>query len=382
MVLQDSLLPPLAPNVAQWIRPYSPGPLTQEELRQLYEYGYVIKHNLFDKDRLVPVVQAVEKQVDSMANELFTAKKITQLHEDADFYTRLTALEKEFPTLSVLMHKRGVLDPEYQKLWNSPELIGVAHQVLGGDIAGHPVWNLRTKTPQKEETVVPWHQDAAYLTEDSASTLQLTAWIPLIDATIINGCMQVLHGGHRLGKLASHVGCSGGTWYIETVSEELSSLGVDPVGDIVTCEVPMGSVLFLNNLIPHRSVPNVSNQVRWSLDLRWQHPDLPNGFYGLKDVIRMASSTDPHFQVNWDDWGYGSRQSVYEKDENESSTISGSASAQVQLENPEDPFDSVIVGPWMSRWPLVHRNRHTEKWEKMMNADLNVEEKKKLWTKA
>lgn len=29
-------------------------------------------------------------------------------------------------------------------------------------------------------------------------------------------------------------------------------LGVDMAADVVTCEVPFGSVLFLNNIIPHR----------------------------------------------------------------------------------------------------------------------------------
>ncbi len=32
-------------------------------------------------------------------------------------------------------------------------------QILGTkDISGHPVWNLRSKTPQNEATTVPWHQ--------------------------------------------------------------------------------------------------------------------------------------------------------------------------------------------------------------------------------
>lgn len=80
----------------------------------------------------------------------------------------------------------------------------------GPEIAGHPVWNLRCKTPDQEQATVPWHQDAAYLAEEAgtlrcllfgaltrawlsqASTvLQPTAWIPLIDATVKNGCMQV-----------------------------------------------------------------------------------------------------------------------------------------------------------------------------------------------
>ncbi len=58
-------------------------------------------------------------------------------------------------------------------------------------LLGHPVWNLRTKTPYNEQTTVPWHQDNAYLDPSALYTLMPTAWIPLIDANMINGCMQV-----------------------------------------------------------------------------------------------------------------------------------------------------------------------------------------------
>ncbi len=46
----------------------------------------------------------------------------------------------------------------------------------------------------------------------------------------------------------------------------------------------------------------MSSQIRWSLDLRWQCPDLPNGFYGLKDCITMAKASDPEFKVDWRGW--------------------------------------------------------------------------------
>ena len=41
------------------------------------------------------------------------------------------------------------------------------------------------------------------------------------------------------------------------------------------------------------SLPNVSNQVRWSLDLRWQRPDQPYGLFGLKDGMPVRSAKDP-----------------------------------------------------------------------------------------
>ena len=58
-------------------------------------------------------------------------------------------------------------------------------------LLGHPIWNLRTKTPRNEQTTVPWHQDNAYMDIDAINTLIPTAWIPLIDANMENGCLQV-----------------------------------------------------------------------------------------------------------------------------------------------------------------------------------------------
>ncbi|CAF5131346.1 unnamed protein product, partial [Rotaria socialis] len=41
---------------------------------------------------------------------------------------------------------------------------------------------------------------------------------------------------------------------------------------------------------------NYSQNIRWSLDLRWQNPNEPNGFYGLKDNILMTKSDDENFK--------------------------------------------------------------------------------------
>ena len=47
----------------------------------------------------------------------------------------------------------------FRALWSNPRLLNIMEQLLGTeDIMGHPVWNLRTKTPQNEATTVPWHQ--------------------------------------------------------------------------------------------------------------------------------------------------------------------------------------------------------------------------------
>ena len=215
----------------------------------------------------------------TLAQQLLSAHLITHPCTSLGFYHRLTALEAQFPSIATLLHRQGRLSPAVQRLWTSPPPHEqVARQVLGPHTAGHPVWNLRTKitsppqppTPRHaDQAAVSMHHDDAYLDSSADRVLQLTAWIPLIDAVTHNDCMQVLNGGHRAGVVAPHVGCAGASWYNEMDIDAVpSTLHVDSATSLVTCEVPFGSVLFLNNLIPHRYLPNLSDRIQWSFDLR------------------------------------------------------------------------------------------------------------------
>lgn len=76
-------------------------------------------------------------------------------------------------------------------------------------------------------------------------------------------------------------------------------LDTDMENDIVTCEVPFGGMVLLNNCIPHRSLENYSDKIRWSLDLRWQDPKNPTGFYDLKESVVMKKADDPNYQIDW-----------------------------------------------------------------------------------
>ena len=51
-----------------------------------------------------------------------------------------------------------------------------------------------------------------------------------------------------------------------------------PEVEPVVVPVKFGSVLLFTNLTPHRSIPNVSDQVRWSVDSRYQDAAKPTGY--------------------------------------------------------------------------------------------------------
>ena len=55
----------------------------------------------------------------------------------------------------------------------------------------------RPKLPKLGRGDVPWHQDSGYVAAHCDKQLIITCWIPLVDATPENGCVQILPRTHR-----------------------------------------------------------------------------------------------------------------------------------------------------------------------------------------
>tara|TARA_B110000444_G_scaffold256897_1_gene294229 strand:+ start:512 stop:1450 length:939 start_codon:yes stop_codon:yes gene_type:complete len=307
--------------------------ITKQQIEQYNEEGYTIVENVFSTNELKPVLDEFEEIVNNFAEEAFLAGKISNKHEDKDVFKKLASLEKDFPGSSVLIHHKGELKPELAKLWGSKKLLDIVENWVGKDISGHPVWNIRSKTPQTVRMTVPWHQDSAYLKEGAEKTIQPAAWIPFLDVNQNNGCMQVIPGGHDPSRVLDHklekkAGVKD-SWYLYIEDKNI------PDEKIVTCEMKAGSVLFLHQLIPHRSLENHSEDVRWSVDLRFQNPKDEAGFHtGLVDPIIMRKSDDLNYTANWDEWfkGYGEEHTKFR----------GSIH--------KDKFDSTVDGTWLERW--------------------------------
>jgi hypothetical protein len=121
--------------------------LTDAQLCQFQDDGFLIVRDFLSRERLQPVIEWINALVDDLAERLCAAGKIRDKHAGEGFYTRLTKLEEQFPGAAVLIHIHGVLGQPLADLWASQELLDVIEQILGPEIAGHPVWNVRSKTP-------------------------------------------------------------------------------------------------------------------------------------------------------------------------------------------------------------------------------------------
>ena len=136
-------LPPVSPLLASWLRPHTPGPLSEAELQQYQQWGYCIKRGVLSDEDLQPAMRAVEAQVDQVAHELHAAGLIRDPCSELDLFHRLTALEKQYPDCSVLLHKLGVLDDGIARLWEQPNLLAIAKQIIGPAVAAHPNWSIK-----------------------------------------------------------------------------------------------------------------------------------------------------------------------------------------------------------------------------------------------
>ena len=142
--------------------------------------------------------------------------------------------------------------------------------------------------------MVPWHQDLAYLTpEEAGDTLIVNFWIPLVTATAENGCMQVVRGSHRAGLLPHD--------HRESIYKGVSEADL-PDGEIATCEVDVGDVLLTMERLLHRSIPNTSNTVRWSLDTRYSCIGLPTGRSYKPGFVARSRENPESVACSHHDW--------------------------------------------------------------------------------
>ena len=273
--------------------------LNPEQIQQFHQDGFLIVRDLLQREALQPLIDELEQKVDDSSNEAVRRGFLdaTSLFPDAPFATRLALVADACSDRSWLWHQ--VQGKQHKtagmftlRTW--PALLDAAESLIGPEILAHPQTVLRAKLPDHEDTVVPWHQDLAYLTpEEAGETLIVNFWIPLVDATAENGCMQVMRGSHRAGLLPHDHRVP---LYHGVAESDL------PEGEIVTCEVDVGDALMLMERMLHRSNPNASNTVRWSVDTRYSRIGLPTGRSSKPGFVARSHEDPESVAGSHHDW--------------------------------------------------------------------------------
>lgn len=98
----------------------------------------------------------------------------------------------------------------------------------------------------------------------------LTVWLPVTPATVQNGCLLVLPRSHR-GDLAHHCLVSPAKKGLHIPDQYLAQ------GEPLALPMQPGDVLFMHRRTMHASLANESDDIRWSMDLRYNPVGAPSG---------------------------------------------------------------------------------------------------------
>jgi len=127
-----------------------------------------------------------------------------------------------------------------------------------------PVCHFHSKLMQKEPKVGgawEWHQDYGYWYKNQFMFPDqlISVMVALTPANKQNGCLQVIKGSHKLGRInhgfaGEQVGAD-----MVMVNNALQTM------DLVYVEIESGDALFFHSNILHRSEANLSDHPRWSI---------------------------------------------------------------------------------------------------------------------
>ena len=143
--------------------------------------------------------------------------------------------------------------PTVKKFATHPTLVGLCHDLVGR--TARLYWDQLVYKRAKTLTEFPWHQDNGYTFLEPQQ--YLTCWVALTDSTKENGCPWIAPGVHRLGTLV-HQWTDLGFQCFDSMPDEAAPM-----------ELKAGSIAVFSSLAPHKTGPNVTEEIRKAYILQY-----------------------------------------------------------------------------------------------------------------
>ena len=215
--------------------------LTNEEVQAYHRDGYVLVKGFLKQPE-------VEKLYKIAINDEAVTTNAIDLNDTTGKKTKLT-----------LWYKPG--NDAYGLLTKSERMVRNVDKLLDGDSA---VCHFHSKLMQKEPRVGgawEWHQDYGYWYKNELllPDQMISVMVAITDANRSNGCLQVIRGSHKMGRVehgfaGEQVGAS--DRYVDLALKTMEHVFV---------ELNAGDALFFHSNLLHRSEANNSENARWSI---------------------------------------------------------------------------------------------------------------------
>ncbi|MGZ4736221.1 MAG: phytanoyl-CoA dioxygenase family protein [Acidimicrobiia bacterium] len=220
------------------------------------EHGFFVLEDAVDPDTIARLDAAIEP---------FDREVLEFLHTQPEGRFSIAGVD----TVSIAIHV-AARSKVLRDFCASPLFADLCHDLIGPDARLY--WDQAVYKRQQSAEPVLWHQDNGYTYVEPQA--YLTCWVALTDATLENGCIEVLPGVHRGG----------------TVAHRNTPIGFeccrDPEG-AVAVPVAAGSIVVFSSLTPHATGYNRTDAVRKAYILQYA----PDGAVALQGDPAHGSPT-------------------------------------------------------------------------------------------
>ena len=212
----------------------------------------------FDPAEVVSIFSTHEQN--RLTDEYFltSGDKIRLFFEENAFNPDGTLKYEKEKSINKIGHALHDLDPVFNRFSRAPKL-----RALAAAIGHENSYLLQSMYIFKQPNIggeVTCHQDSTFLYTEPIDIAGL--WFALEDATVDNGCLWALPGGHRYGLKSRWQRSENGGMEFEVFDNQPW-----PTEGLIPLEVPKGSLILLHGLLPHCSFENKSARSRHAYTL-------------------------------------------------------------------------------------------------------------------
>jgi phytanoyl-CoA hydroxylase len=235
----------------------------------------------FDSAGIVSIFSTREQTRTSDDYFLGSGDKIRFFFEEDAFNSDGTLRQSKEHSINKIGHALHDLDPvfgEFSRMKEIAQLIsdlGIENPLL-----------LQSMYIFKQPRIggeVTCHQDATFLYTEPLRLAGL--WFALEDATIENGCLWAIPGGHQLGLKSKFLRAEGGGTRVEVLDKSPW-----PEDRAEPLEVEKGTLIVLHPLLPHLSRENCSTKSRHAYTL---HVIDADSEYPASNWLQRSSDLPP-----------------------------------------------------------------------------------------
>jgi phytanoyl-CoA hydroxylase len=235
--------------------------LTAEDFKHYEERGYIHLGKVATDAQLVELKDRMD---DMMLGRLVLEGRFFQRDSSSGEYKDVDAKDVNYsgPTLAYRKVKDLEYDEAYLKLIQNPVFRQLSETLIGP--ASTCMRAMLMNKPANSKVLLPYHQDISDGWNMSRPPV-FTIWMALDPATKANGCMEIVPGSHKAGRI--------GTGHIVTPEDEAKHA---PAGSSKFMELAPGEAFVFHNGTLHRSGANATDQPRRGFTLCLLHPDTKN----------------------------------------------------------------------------------------------------------